>query len=67
MLAWLDGHPEYMPPPVTVRRGHRVSLNWQCGYLRVDSEVFLPPKKLSHVEITIQKKSLRVACPPAAL
>jgi hypothetical protein len=35
--------------------------------VRPDAAAARPPKKLSHVEITIQKKSLRVAVPPAAL
>jgi diacylglycerol kinase (ATP) len=63
MLAWLEGHPEYIPPPVAVRKGHKVRLNWKHGYLRIDSEVYLPPKKLSPVEITLENQSLRVVVP----
>jgi diacylglycerol kinase (ATP) len=66
MLAWLDAHPEHMPPPITVRRGQKVRLDWEYGYLRIDSEVYLPPKKPRPVEVTLQKKSLRVLVPPTA-
>jgi diacylglycerol kinase (ATP) len=65
MLAWLDGHPEHMPPPITVRKGRKVRLDWEYGYLRIDSEVYLPPKKPIRVEVTLQKKSLRVLIPTA--
>ena len=64
MLAWLDAHPEHMPPPITVLRGRKVRLDWGYGYLRIDSEVYLPPKKPIRVEVTLQKKSLRVLVPP---
>jgi diacylglycerol kinase (ATP) len=63
MLGWLAERPEATPPPVTVRTGRRVRLKWKRGYLRVDSEVYLPPKKTSRVEIKLQKKSLRVLVP----
>jgi len=65
MLAWLDAHPEHMPPPITVRRGQKVRLDWEYGYLRIDSEVYLPPTKPRPVEVTLQKKSLRVLVPTA--
>ena len=65
MLAWLDAHPEHMPPPITVRRGQKVRLDWEYGYLRIDSEVYLPPKKPSPVKVTLQKKSLKVLVPTA--
>jgi diacylglycerol kinase family enzyme len=67
MLAWLDAHPEHMPPPITVRRGRKVRLDWGYGYLRIDSEVYLPPKKPKPVEMRLQKKSLRVLVPTADL
>jgi diacylglycerol kinase (ATP) len=63
MLAWLDAHPEHMPPPIMVRRGQKVQLEWEYGYLRIDSEIYLPPKKPSPVKVTLQKKSLRVLVP----
>jgi diacylglycerol kinase (ATP) len=63
MLAWLAGHPEHMPPPVTVRRGRVVRLDWHEGYLRIDSDVYFPPKKAAAVEVTLQKKSLQVVVP----
>jgi diacylglycerol kinase family enzyme len=63
MLNWLDGHPENMPPPLAVRRGRKVKLGWAQGYLRIDSEVYLPPKKPSAVAVTLKKQSLRVVVP----
>ena len=64
MLAWLAGHPDHMPQPVTVRKGHVVRLNWGEGYLRIDSDVYFPPKKAATVEVSLQKKTLRVVLPP---
>jgi diacylglycerol kinase (ATP) len=47
MLAWLDAHPEHMPPPITVRRGQKVGLDWEYGYLRIDSENIPPAQETS--------------------
>ena len=63
MLAWLAERPETTLPPVAVRQGRKVRLEWDRGYLRIDSEVYLPPKKASSVEIKLQKESLRVLVP----
>jgi hypothetical protein len=66
MLAWLEYDPELTPPPVTVRKGRRVRLNWEYGNLRIDGEVYLPPKKASRVEIKLQKKALQALIPDIA-
>jgi diacylglycerol kinase (ATP) len=63
MLAWLAGHPEHMPPPVTVRKGRVIELKWYASCLRIDSEVYFPPKKAAEVKITLQKQALRVVVP----
>jgi hypothetical protein len=54
MLAWLAG----------LRKGRVIRLNWHEGCLRIDSEVYFPPKKPAEVKITLEKQSLRVVTPP---
>jgi len=63
MLTWLDANPEDTPPPLTVVRGQKVRMLWHRGYLRIDSCVFLPPKKPAEVLITLQEKNLCVLVP----
>jgi diacylglycerol kinase family enzyme len=63
MLSWLGDKPEDAPPPLTVLKGERVKMIWHGGHLRIDSRVFLPPKKPTKVTITVEKQSLRVLTP----
>jgi hypothetical protein len=63
MLTWLDENPEDAPPPLTVLQGQEVKMIWHGGHLRVDSRVFLPPKKPAKVSITLEKQSFRVMVP----
>jgi diacylglycerol kinase (ATP) len=63
MESWLTEHPEGMPPPLTVIRGRKIKLTWQHGHLRIDSQVYLPPKKPSPIEVKLSKRSLQVLIP----
>jgi diacylglycerol kinase family enzyme len=63
MLAWLAESPEDSPPPLTVLRGEKVKMVWHGGQLRIDSRVFLPPKKPAKVSIKLEKQSFRVLVP----
>jgi diacylglycerol kinase (ATP) len=63
MLHWLGENPEYVPPPLTVVQGEKVKMTWQGGHLRIDSCVFLPPKKPAKVSVALKKHSLRVLIP----
>jgi diacylglycerol kinase family enzyme len=65
MLAWLAQSPENTSPPLTVLRGREVTMNWHGGQLRIDSRVYLPPKKPAKVGIRLEKKRLRVLVPRA--
>jgi diacylglycerol kinase (ATP) len=60
MLTWLAENPEDAPPPLTVVQGLKVKMVWHGGQLRIDSSVFLPPKKPAKVKITFEKQSLAV-------
>jgi diacylglycerol kinase family enzyme len=62
MLAWLE-NPEDVPPPVTVRKGHKVRLKWKRGYARIDDRVYLPPDSASSIKITIEDQPLHVLVP----
>jgi diacylglycerol kinase (ATP) len=62
MLSWLKD-PEGKFPPVTVRRGRNVRLDWKGGHARIDDKVFFPPDSASAVEITHQSESLTVLVP----
>jgi diacylglycerol kinase (ATP) len=63
MLAWLGESPERSPPPLTVLKGEKVKMVWHGGLLRIDSRVFLPPKKPAKVSITVERKSFSVLVP----
>jgi hypothetical protein len=63
MFTWLGGNPEEVPPPLTVLKGRKVEMVWHGGHLRIDSRVFLPPKKPVEVTITLEKQSLKVLVP----
>jgi diacylglycerol kinase family enzyme len=62
MLSWLD-NPESEPPPVTVRKGRNVRLQWERGHARIDDRVYHPPKKATPVKITLDDCGLRVLVP----
>ena len=66
MLTWLDDNPEEAPPPLTVLQGRKVKMVWHGGHLRIDSRVFLPPKKPVQVTITLEKQSFKVLVPSLA-
>ena len=63
MLAWLGESPEDTPPPLTVVQGEKVKMVWHGGHLRIDSRVFLPPKKPTKVSVTLEKQNFRVLIP----
>jgi len=63
MEAWLTQHPEGTPPPLTVIRGRKINFKWQQGHLRIDSRVYLPPKKPASIKIRLSKNSLKVLVP----
>jgi diacylglycerol kinase family enzyme len=65
MLSWLE-NPEREPPPVTMRRGRDIRLNWEHSHARIDDRVYHPPKSVSSVEITLDDCGLRVLVPPPA-
>lgn len=65
MLSWLE-NPEREPPPVTMRRGRDIRLNWEHSHARIDDRVYHPPKSVSPVEITLDDCGLRVLVPPPA-
>jgi diacylglycerol kinase (ATP) len=65
MLSWLE-NPEREPPPVTVRKGRDIRLNWEHGHARIDDRVYHPPKSASRVDITLDDCGLRVLVPPPA-
>jgi diacylglycerol kinase family enzyme len=62
MLSWLED-PESDQPPVTVRKGRNIRLNWERGHARIDDRVYHPPKKASPVKITLDDCGLRVLVP----
>jgi diacylglycerol kinase family enzyme len=62
MLAWLN-NPEGGPPPVTIRKGRCVRLNWEHGHARIDDRVYLPPRSASSIEIALDKDGVTVLVP----
>lgn len=65
MLSWLK-NPEREPPPVTVRKGRDIRLNWEHSHARIDDRVYHPPDRASPVEITLDECGLRVLVPEPA-
>jgi diacylglycerol kinase (ATP) len=63
MLTWLGENPEDAPPPLAVLQGTKVDMVWHGGHLRIDSRVFLPPKKPAKISIALEKQSFRVMVP----
>jgi hypothetical protein len=59
MLTWLGEDPEDTP----VLQGEKGKLVWHGGHLRIDSRVFLPPKRPEEVTITLEKQNFRVLVP----
>ena len=51
---------------LTVLRGRKVKMVWHGGHLRIDSRVFLPPKKPVELTITLEKQSFKVLVPSLA-
>jgi diacylglycerol kinase (ATP) len=62
ILAWLN-NPEKSPPPVTIRKGRRVRLNWKHGHARIDDRVYLPPRSASLIKIKLDKYGVTVLVP----
>jgi diacylglycerol kinase (ATP) len=63
MRRWLEA-PEDKAPPVTVRRGRKVTLDWKGSLARIDSRIYFPPKKRARIKAKLQRRSLRVLVPP---
>jgi diacylglycerol kinase family enzyme len=63
MLTWLRENPEDVPPPLVALNGTKVKIVWHGGQLRIDSRVYMPPKRPSKVSITIENESFRVLVP----
>ena len=62
MLSWLDS-PEGNVPPLVVRQGRKVDLQWHGGNLHIDDRVQPPPERLTKVKIKLEPRSLRVCAP----
>ena len=58
-LAWLN-NPEKGTPPVTIRKGRRVRLDWKHGHARIDDRVYLPPRSASPIKIKLDKHGVMV-------
>lgn len=63
MLDWLAAHPDKVPPPVSVHRGHKVSIKWVGRPLRVDDRVYFHPDKPTKIKIRFERRSLRALIP----
>ena len=62
MLSWLDS-PEGNPPPVVVRQGRKVIVQWNGGHLHIDDRVQPTPEQPAQVKIKLEPTSLRVCAP----
>ena len=60
MLSWLDS-PEGNPPPVVIRQGRKVIVQWNGGHLHIDDRV--EPEQPAQVKIKLEPTSLRVCAP----
>jgi diacylglycerol kinase (ATP) len=65
MLAWLN-NPEEALPPVTVRKGRIVRLEWEHSHARIDDRIYLPPETASSIKITLDDDGLTVMVPESA-
>jgi diacylglycerol kinase (ATP) len=63
MLSWLES-PERMVPPLTVRQGRRVIVNWDRNPLHIDDRVYHHPGRPEKVKIRLESEGLRVCVPP---
>jgi hypothetical protein len=62
MLSWLES-PEGNPPPVVVRQGRKVIVQWNGGHLHIDDRVHHTPERPAQVKIKLEPTSLRVCAP----
>ena len=62
MLSWLDS-PEGNPPPVVVRQGRKVIVQWSGGHLHIDDRVLPAPDQSAPVKIKLEPTSLHVCAP----
>ena len=62
MLSWLD-NPEGTSPPVVVRQGRKVIVQWNGGHLHIDDRVQPTPERPAQVKIKLMPTSLRVCAP----
>ena len=62
MLSWLDS-PEGNPPPVVVRQGRKLIVQWNGGHLHIDDRVQPTPEQPAQVKIKLEPTSLRICAP----
>jgi diacylglycerol kinase family enzyme len=62
MLSWLES-PEGNPPPVVVRQGRKVIVQWNGGHLHIDDRVQPTPEQPAQVKIKLEPTSLRICAP----
>lgn len=64
MLEWLEtSHPQ-VPPPVQLRKGHRIAFAWCGRALRIDDEILAAPEQPAIVTIELEPDQVQVLVPP---
>jgi diacylglycerol kinase (ATP) len=62
MLAWLE-NPERTPPPLTIRQGSKVILQWERDFLHIDDRMWPAPRKPAKLKIKLEPESVQVCVP----
>jgi diacylglycerol kinase (ATP) len=63
MTAWIR-EPQHRRPPGSLRRGRRVDIVWRGDPMRIDDDVFDPPKSETTVTIMLATTSAKILVPP---
>ena len=63
MMSWIEA-PQHRRPPVSVRRGRKVSITWRGEPMRLDDDVIDAPDETATVTIALEGRGARILVPP---
>jgi diacylglycerol kinase family enzyme len=63
MMTWI-GAPQHRQPPVSIRRGRKVSIVWRKEPIRLDDEAVDAPKGTATVAVQLERAAAKILVPP---
>jgi hypothetical protein len=63
MMKWI-GAPQHRQPPVSIRRGRKVSIVWRKEPIRLDDDAVDAPSGTATVTVQLERAAAKILVPP---